>query len=106
LVSEEVVRAAYNSGGSEVRVMDETKLENAVRELAKELGMMGDPLYQKLATLAQKAEENNEKIKKSMDTLQESLEYLRVFIKYQSFDLEATRRENHYLKRLLEEKEL
>jgi nitric oxide reductase activation protein len=87
-------------------VMDEAKLENTLRELAKEFGMMADPLYQKLATLAQEAQENHEKIRKSVDTLQESLEYLRVCIKYQSFDLEATRRENRYLKRLLEEQEL
>jgi len=31
------------------------------------------------------------------------LDYLRVCIKYQAFDLEATRRENAYLRKLLEE---
>jgi len=31
------------------------------------------------------------------------LDYLRVCIKYQSFDLEATRRENTYLRKLLED---
>jgi len=31
------------------------------------------------------------------------LDYLRVCIKYQTFDLEATRRENQYLRKLLEE---
>lgn len=35
--------------------------------------------------------------------LYENLDYLRVCIKYQAFDLEATRRENKYLKKLLEE---
>lgn len=30
-------------------------------------------------------------------------DYLRVCIKYQTFDLEATRRENEYLRKLLEE---
>jgi hypothetical protein len=43
------------------------------------------------------------KIEKSINSLQESLDYLRVCIKYQVFDLEATRRENEYLKKLLEE---
>jgi hypothetical protein len=87
-------------------VMDEKKLENTLIELAKEFGTMADPLSRKLASLAEQARENHEKIKKTVDTLQESLEYLRVCIKYQSFDLEATRRENQYLKRLLEEKDL
>ena len=34
--------------------------------------------------------------------LQESLDYLRLSIKYLVFDLEATRRENQYLRKLLE----
>jgi len=32
------------------------------------------------------------------------MDYLRICIKYQAFDLEATRRENEYLKRLLEDR--
>jgi hypothetical protein len=39
----------------------------------------------------------------SIDSLHELLDYLRVCIKYQAFDLEATRRENEYLRKLLEE---
>jgi hypothetical protein len=53
--------------------------------------------------LAKEAGENQKKIEKNIDNLQESLDYLRVCIKYQFFDLEATRRENDYLKKLLEE---
>ncbi|MFC1739119.1 hypothetical protein ACFL1G_08735 [Planctomycetota bacterium] len=84
--------------------MDKTNLENKVNELVKELGSMNSPYHNKLAILAQKAQNNNEKLKKSVDNLQESLDYLRICIKYQLFDLEATRRENLYLKKLLEEK--
>lgn len=38
-----------------------------------------------------------------MDSLQEQLDYLRVCIKYTIWDLEATRRENTYLKKLFED---
>jgi len=76
--------------------MDEAKLEDKLRELVEEFGGMIDPQSKKLAMLAKQAQ-------KSVDNLQESLDYLRICIKYQLFDLEATRRENKYLKRLLEE---
>jgi len=35
--------------------------------------------------------------------LQESIDFLRLSIKYLLFDLEATRRENTYLRKMLEE---
>jgi len=84
--------------------MDETSLENQLTELVKAFGAPLDPQYKKLAMLAKQARENNEKLKKSVNKLQESLDYLRVCIKYQLFDLEATRRENKYLRDLLEDK--
>ena len=40
---------------------------------------------------------------KTVADLQESLDYLRLSIKYLVFDLEATRRENGYLRKMLEE---
>jgi hypothetical protein len=65
---------------------------------------MADPKCEKLAELAQRARNNHKRLQKSVDNLQESLDYLRICIKYQLFDLEATRRENRYLKKMLEEK--
>ncbi len=44
------------------------------------------------------------KLEEKVNDLQESLDYLRLCIKYQSFDLEATRRENEYFKDLLDRK--
>ena len=85
--------------------MDEARLEDKLRELVKEFGGMTDPQYKKLAKLAKEAQDNRKRLQKSFDNLQESLDYLRVCIKYQLFDLEATRRENKYLRRLLDEKE-
>ena len=84
--------------------MDETKLEGKVKELVKEFGGMANPQYKKLVTLAKQAHDSHKRLEKSVNTLQELLDYLRICIKYQRFDLEATRRENKYLRKLLEEK--
>ena len=82
--------------------MDETNLESKLNELVKEFGDAVDPKHKKLANLAKDAQASRKKLEKSIDSLQESLDYLRVCIKYQLFDLEATRRENAYLRKLLE----
>ena len=83
--------------------MDEASLEGALNELVKQFGESADPNHRKLAELARQAESNRKELQKSIDTLQELLDYLRGCIKYQAFDLEATRRENNYLRKLLEE---
>jgi len=83
--------------------MDETNLEDKLNELVKEFGEGGDPQNRKLAKLTKQAQANRKKLESSINSLQESLDYLRVCIKYQVFDLEATRRENQYLRKLLEE---
>ncbi len=38
----------------------------------------------------------------NVDAVQDSLEYLRISVKYILFDLEATRRENKYLREILD----
>ena len=83
-------------------MMDKRSLEDRLKELVREFCGMADPQYRKLGMLAAKARDNHKKLEKSVNDLQESLDYLRVCIKYQTFDLEATRRENKYLKKLLE----
>ena len=85
--------------------MDETNFEDKLNELVKEFWGMPDPEHKKLAMLAKQARESHKQLKKSVDSLQESLDYLRVCIKYQLFDLEATRRENQYLRKLLEDRD-
>lgn len=41
-------------------------------------------------------------MKKTLGELQESLDQLRLTVKYLVFDLEATRRENTYLRKLID----
>jgi len=83
--------------------MDETSLEDKLKELVEEFGGMADPQYRKLAKLAKQAQDSHRKLQRSVNSLQESLDYLRICIKYQLFDLEATRRENKHLRKMLEE---
>jgi len=83
--------------------MKDTNLEDKLNELVKEFGGVPDPQHRKLAMMAKQARDCHKRLQKSVDSLQESLDYLRICIKYQLFDLEATRRENQYLRKLLEE---
>ena len=85
--------------------MDEPTLEDRLNELVKEFEGKVNPQHRKLATLAKQARDNHRRLQECVNNLQESLDYLRLCIKYQSFDLEATRRENEYLKKLLERKQ-
>ncbi len=78
--------------------MDESNIEDSLNEIIKEFENTPNSQH---AKLAKQAQENREKLEKSINKLQESLDYLRVCIKYLLFDLEATRRENQYLRKLL-----
>lgn len=86
--------------------MDKTKLKKELKELAREFSRPVSAEYDRLESLARDTKNSQKKLRATVDGLQESLDYLRVCIKYQAFDLEATRRENEYLKRLLEEKDI
>lgn len=74
-----------------------------INNLIWELEGSSNPRDKKLAKKAKKMQANQKKFDKSLADIQESLDYLRICIKYQVFDLEATRRENEYLRKLLEE---
>ena len=44
-----------------------------------------------------------ERVQSSVNELQDALDYLRLSVKYLVFDLEATRSENAYLRRMIEQ---
>ena len=85
--------------------MNELNLEEKLNELVREFGGLDSLQHKKLVTLANEAKKSRERLARSVSCMQESLDYLRICIKYQAFDLEATRRENRYLRKLLEDKE-
>ena len=83
--------------------MDEAIFEKKLNELVSEIGSIPVPQRDRLIMLAKQTRDCHKRLKKSVHNLQESLDYLRVSIKYMLFDLEATRRENAYLRKLLED---
>lgn len=83
--------------------MDEITFQQKLGELVKEIGTLPASQRKKLELLAQETKQRHAELRKSVTNLQESLDYLRLSIKYLLFDLEATRRENSYLRQLLED---
>jgi len=82
---------------------DERGLGDKLNDLVKEVGGLTTGENQSISMLAKETCKNRKRLTKNVNGLQESLDYLRLCIKYQLFDLEATRRENMYLRKLLEE---
>lgn len=85
--------------------MDEQKFHSKLAELMGEISTLPRSERDKLSALAKKTQQRHDKLKKTVGDLQESLDYLRLSIKYLVFDLEATRRENRYLRRMIEEQD-
>ncbi len=81
--------------------MDEKTFQTKLASLMSEINTLPKGEREKLANLAQQTSERHSKMKKTMGELQESLDYLRLSIKYLVFDLEATRRENQYLRDMI-----
>jgi len=88
-----------------VYTMDISTFETRLNELLNEINDLPVERSKKLLSLAQKAKMYNEKLQKSTETLHDSLDHLRLTVKYLLFDLEATRRENQYLRKMLEKSE-
>ena len=60
----------------------------------KERGVLGDA--------AEQARSRQASLRQTVTQLQESLDHLRLSVKYLVFDLEATRRENRLLRQMIE----
>ena len=83
--------------------MDEHTFEAKFAELLNRIKQLPDDQRERLEQLAEQSKERRGRIQSSLAELQESLDYLRLSVKYLVFDLEATRRENAYLRRLIEQ---
>ncbi|MEM6258422.1 MAG: hypothetical protein AAGI37_08925 [Planctomycetota bacterium] len=87
-------------------VMDEKTFQTKLASLMSEINTLPEGERKKLANLAEQTRERHDKMKKTVSDLQESLDYLRLSIKYLVFDLEATRRENQYLRDMLSKQDV
>jgi chromosome segregation ATPase len=83
--------------------MDDQAFQNKFNELISKINELPQAQRANLEQLAQDTKDRRERIQTSVSELQESLDYLRLSVKYLVFDLEATRRENAYLRKLLEQ---
>ena len=82
-----------------------SEFQQKLGELMGEISTLPKVEREKLTDVAEKTQERHEKLRKTVGDLQESLDYLRLSIKYLVFDLEATRRENGYLRKIIEEQQ-
>ena len=86
--------------------MDDSILENNCSDAVKQIDTISLHLRVELAMLlANRANKGHKRLIESLSHVQESLDNLRTTIKYQVFDLEATRREKSDLVTLLENKD-
>lgn len=82
--------------------MKEQEFQTKLGELLRQIGELPENQRPQLEKLAQETRLRHERMKKTIAELQDSLDYLRLSVKYLVFDLEATRRENKYLRSLIE----
>ena len=83
--------------------MNEDTFQKKLAELVREIGTLPPGERKRLESLAEETKQRHKELKETVGNLQESIDFLRLSIKYLLFDLEATRRENAYLRKMLEE---
>jgi len=83
--------------------MDNAAFQARLAELMKEISVLPKSDRDKLTEIAQETRARHTKLQETVHNLQESLDYLRLSIKYLVFDLEATRRENAYLRKMIDQ---
>jgi len=83
--------------------MNERNIEDRLCRLIEQLQALPLEHREKLKKLCEHDGTQRSMIEESVAKLQDSLDYLRLSVKYMVFDLEATRRENVYLRKLVEQ---
>ena len=83
--------------------MNDSDFNKKLFEILKETESFSEPNQEKIIKLTRKSRENHEKIQQKLNNLHQSLDYLRLGIKYLIFDLEATRRENADLRKRIQQ---
>lgn len=83
--------------------MNDQMFKARLDELLKQIDHLPAEERDRLRRIAEETRVRRDRMSKTVGQLQESLDYLRLSVKYLVFDLEATRRENQYLRQLLRE---
>lgn len=82
--------------------MDEKEFQQKLGDLISQIDNLPSNDRDRLGKLAEETKNRHERMRQTITDLQESLDYLRLSVKYLVFDLEATRRENQYLRKLID----
>lgn len=83
--------------------MDETAFQQQFATLLDRINGLPDRARARLVGLAEEVGGQEQEVTRSLSALEQSIDYMRLCVKYLVFDLEATRRENDCLRRLLSE---
>lgn len=83
---------------------NEQEFQKKLADLMQQLNAMkGNDSADKAQTIASEHKNRQSELRETVKNLQESLDFLRLSVKYLLFDLEATKRENAELRKLLDE---
>jgi len=82
--------------------MDEGTFQRKLAALIAEIGTLPAGERGKLMDAAAATSARHKQLRDTVSSLQESIDFVRLSIKYLLFDLEATRRENAQLRKLLD----
>ncbi len=83
--------------------MDEINFQEKMNQILDRIRELPAGKSTETADTVDAATARRERVQNSVNELQEALDYLRLSVKYLVFDLEATRRENAYLRRMIEQ---
>jgi len=80
--------------------MSEQEFQTRLATLMGEIDSLPPAEREKLAKLAQETQERHDRLRNTVGKLQESMDNLRLSVKYLMFDLEATKRENDLMRKM------
>lgn len=83
--------------------LEEREYRAALDELLQRIDSLPPEQRRRLQGLVGQTRQRHEKLRESVTRLQETLDTLRVSVKYLIFDVEATRRENEHLRKKISE---
>lgn len=86
-------------------IMNEETFQRTLAALIAEIGTLPeeDEGARRMEELVSRTRERHQALVETVNRLQESIDFVRLSIKYLLFDLEATRRERDQLRRALEQ---
>lgn len=82
--------------------MNEQEFQQKLCDLISQIDELPPEHQAAIRELADQTRHRHEKLKRTVKDLQDSMDYLRLSLKYLVFDLEATKRENRYLRKMLD----